>query len=67
MSIRVRDRIEFTAEHGCAPIKGAGFTFRTLTGPPSRQARTLDRLITITLPAIDGEEHKMVPTMEVRL
>jgi hypothetical protein len=75
MSVRVRDRVEFTTEHGCAPIKGASFTFRTLNAPDGRfghgtrgpRITTLDRLITITLPAIDGEDHKMVPTMEVCL
>ena len=56
-------------------VRGAPFTFRTFADLPfgagstpgvPRQT-TLDRLVTVTLPAIAGEEHPMVPTMEVRL
>lgn len=53
------------------PIKGAAFTIRTFTdgefgirGPINAH---LDRLVTITLPAIDGEDREMAPTMEVKL
>lgn len=70
-------RHELKTEHGCAPIKGAKFTFRTFNGTDGRfgsgprgdrdSHRTLDQLVTITLPAIEGFERKMVPCMSVKL
>ena len=64
-------RREFRKEHSCQPIKGAPFTFRTLHPPDNRfgcgsakqrEARSMDRLVTFTLPAIWVEA-----TMEVAL
>lgn len=58
------------------PIRGAPFTFRTFPDGEFGKGRTaamrdgentLDRLVTVTLPAIDGEDHKMVPTIEIEL
>ncbi len=56
-----------------APIRGGKFTFRTLHAPDKRRGMhgdpqfTLDKLMTFTLPAIEGEDHKMVCSMEVAL
>jgi len=64
-------RREHRADRGCAPIRGAAFTFRTLHPPEGRRGVdggiTIDKKITITLPAIDGEEHKMTEHMKVEL
>ncbi len=68
-------RDEFRAEHSCQPIYGGKFTFRTLSPPDARwgQGRSaersapMDRLITVTLPAIEGENHKTVACMKVIL
>lgn len=55
------------------PIRGGYFTFRTFAdgefgkGRSKETGGTLDRLVTVTLPAIDGEDHKIVPHMEVVL
>lgn len=71
MSVTIRERGEgIDRSHGCKPIKGGSFTFRTFHGfdhGERGERRMLDRLVTVTLPAIDGEEHKIVPTMEVEL
>lgn len=56
-----------------APIRGGKFTFRTFAGGyfgsgntgPRRQ--TIDRVVTVTLPAISGADHTIIPHMEVRL
>ncbi len=56
-------------------ICGAPFEFRTLHGSDARfgekahgpLVRTLDRIVTVTLPAIEGYSHKMKPTMKVTL
>ncbi len=55
-------------------IKGAPFTFRTLHSPDQRFGERigprevyLDRLMTFTMPAIQGERRRMTPTMEVTL
>lgn len=69
VSVRVRGA-NIDRGHGCAPIKGGSFTFRSFHGPDRGERgtrRMLDRMITITLPAIDGEDHKIVPHMEVNL
>ena len=65
-------RREFRKEHSCQPIKGAPFTFRTFHAPDARyglregrtrnEARTVDQLLTVTLPAIWTKS-----TMEVAL
>lgn len=60
------------------PIRGGKFTFRTFAGGHfgSGQAglreggwrgQFIDRLVTVTMPAIDGEKHKIIPHMEVQL
>lgn len=56
-------------------IRGGSFTFRTFADgafgvgstPGVERRATLDRLVTVTLPAISGADHTIVPTMEVRL
>lgn len=52
-------------------IRGGDFTVRTFASPPfgvrGPSGVMLDRLVTVTLPAIDGEDHKIVPRMKVRL
>jgi len=66
-------RRDFDLRRGCAPIRGGKFTFRTLHAPDNRRGAhgepqfTLDKRMTVTLPAIEGEEHKMVPCMSVHL
>lgn len=57
-----------------APIRGGKFTFRTWADDRFGAGRrnhgvvlTLDRMVTVTLPAISGEHHTIIPHMEVQL
>lgn len=58
-------------------ILGGGFTIRTFadnsfhqspgTGWRANGHCVIDRVVTITLPAVSGEEHTIVPTVAVKL
>jgi len=56
-------------------IHGAPFTFRSLHAPDGRRndsrgaggESTLDRIVTVTLPAIEGFRHKPITSMKVVL
>jgi hypothetical protein len=51
-------------------IRGKPFTFRTLHAPDGRRMNgecTLDKIMTVTLPAIDGFHHKAPADTEVVL
>ena len=71
----MRSRNDELTWRKCKPIKGAAFTFRTLHHPDARfgirgksmREAPMDRTMTVTLAAIDGEKHKMIPHMEVQL
>ena len=57
----------------CQPIKGGPFQIRVWTsgqfsgGRPGPRTRLLDKLVTVTLPAIDGEKIRIIPTVEIAL
>ena len=59
------------AEHdlsrAVAPIRVGRLTFRTLHGFDRRKYASADRLVTISLPAIEGETHKMTVVREIEL
>lgn len=54
-------------------ITGGDFTFRTLHAPSQQNGTdvatelTLDKRHTVTMPAISGAEHSIVPTRRIRL
>jgi hypothetical protein len=64
-------RHEIDMSRKIKPILGGPVTFRTLAdgafGLAKEDRRMIDRLVTITLPAIDGENWKIKPTMSVDL
>jgi hypothetical protein len=52
------------------PIYGGTVLIRTFHGfdrGPRENRRTIDQLVAITLPAINGERFTIVPTMKVEL
>jgi hypothetical protein len=55
------------------PIRGGRMHVRTFadgyfgSGNTGPRRQTIDRVVTVTMPAISGEKHKIIPTMEVRL
>ena len=67
----MRHRRDEFGEHAPQPIRGAKFTFRTLNPTDGRRDGdgqcSIDRVITVTLAAIEGYEHKMIPHMSVQL
>lgn len=67
----MRHRREEFGAYKCQPIRGGSFTFRTFHSDNRKKAGpgqfTIDKLVTITLPAIEGEVHKTIPTMQVLL
>ena len=54
-------------------VIGGAFTFRTLHPPDRHQGslmaaeHSLDALITVTMPAISGAEHIVIPIVRIRL
>lgn len=57
---------EHDLSRAVSPIRVGRFTFRTLHGPKRRYAQT-DHLLTISLPAIEGEKQKMTVVREIEL
>lgn len=69
-------RHDIEMSRAIAPIRGGKFTFRTWADDRFGAGRgrrdhgvvlTLDRLVTVTLPAISGADHTIIPHMEVQL
>ena len=71
----MQKRHEIDLSRACQPIQGASFTFRTLHAPDARwgagrsaqRQSPIDRMITVTLPAIEGEKHKPIAHMTIIL
>lgn len=70
-----RHEIELSRE--IAPIRGGRMKVRTFadgyfgSGQTGQReggwrGQSIDRVVTVTMPAIDGEKHKIIPHMEVR-